>query len=385
MTTISSGGYNVATMIQQATSTTTSTSLPGISGLLQGAVGTSGGIMGALSGSSTTTNSVNVLSALPGGGGSSGSSIQSILNQQKVTAQTNSIYANVAAHVTALQNGQIQPTNDWEKVTDYAAQTGQPVVITLDSKGQVQALPQSQADLSKYNIDQQQQIQQAISDVSTMAQKIQANAKNTTWLNDLAGAANDLSLIHSDALQAQSSWEQQGSLLMTEHQPFKISLDSTGNLQITEQATDPMTDLSPNQQKLLRAAVQTIPKMIRSDTPTTSWQIDAQSYDKSGTPYYLDIDPVTNQISAKENSAANITPDFMKTPPYPDIGDKTPLLKQAAAFIQKKQAFFLDIDTTGKVVAKALTATNLQKYNTTTDSTSSNTQMTPGSYLSIYA
>ncbi len=387
MTTISSSapGYGIATMIQQATSSPTSSaaSLPGLSGLIQSAAGSSGGIFGAIGGTNVPTNTVNIFASLGGTSSSGDTSIQGVLQQQKITAQTNSIFANVAAHVTAMQSGRYQPKADWEKVTDYAAQTGQPVVVSLNSKGQVQALPQSQADLSRYNIDQQKQLQQAMSDISTMSSKIQANAKNTTWLKDLAGAGNDLSLVHSGALDAQSSWEQKGQLLMTQHQPFKISLDSTGNLQVTEQATDPMSSLTPQQQKLLRAAVQTIPKMIRTDTPSTSWQIDAQSYDKAGTPYYLDIDPVTNHISAKQNSAKNITPSFMNTPPYPDIGDKTPLLKQAATLIQKKTAFFLDIDTTGKVVAKPLTATNLQNYNNPNQTTTH--PLSAGSYLSIYA
>jgi len=245
-------------------------------------------------------------------------------------------------------------------------------------------VPQSQADLSQYNVQQQSKLQSAMTDIATMAGKIEANAKNSTWLADLSGAGNDLSLIHSGALTPQSSWEQQGALLMETHQPFKISLDSTGNLQVTGQLTDPMTDLTPTQATLLRKAVETIPSMINNNTPTTSWQIDAQNYDQSGVPYYLDIDPITNRISAKQDSGTNITPDFMNTPPYPDVGDNTPLLKQAATFIQNKQAFLLDFDTTGKIVAKALTATNLEKYNNPSQTPSSGA-LSSGSYMSLYA
>jgi hypothetical protein len=376
-------GFGIATMIQQASaaSSTSSATLSGISGLIQGAVGSSGGIMGAIAGTNVN-NTVNIFTALGASSSTSGSSIQGVLDQQKVTSQTNAIFTNVAARITAMQKGSLQPTADWEKVTDYAAQTGQPVVVSLNSKGQVQAVPQSQADLSQFNVQQQNQLQQAMSSIATMAGKIQGNAKNSTWLADLSGAENDLSLIHSGALTAQSSWEEQGSLLMATHEPFKISLDSTGNLQVTEQLTDPMTDETPTQAQLLRKAVETIPGMISKGTPTTSWQIDARSYDQAGTPYYLDIDPVTNQISAKEDSGTNITPSFMNTAPYPDIGDNTPLLKQAATFIKNKQAFVLDIDTTGKIVAKALTATNLEKYNNPSQTTSQ--PLSSGSYLSIY-
>jgi len=60
------------------------------------------------------------------------------------------------------------------------------------------------------------------------------------------------------------------------------------------------------------------------------------------------------------------------------------LLKQAATFIQNKQAFLLDFDTTGKIVAKALTATNLEKYNNPSQTPSSGA-LSSGSYMSLYA
>ena len=54
-----------------------------------------------------------------------------------------------------------------------------------------------------------------------------------------------------------------------------------------------------------------------------------------------------------------------------------------ATYIKKKQAYFLDFDSTGKVVAKVLTATNLEKYNQTSSSSSSSS--TAGSILSLFA
>ena len=345
---------------------------------------TTSGVFSAISGTASASKSQASASAIFNAivPGSTGSSISATLQQEKVTTQTNSIYSNVASRVSAMEKGTYTASSDWEKVVSYNMQTGVPVMVSLDSSGKVQALPQSETDLTKkYNVHQQSELTTAISQISTMAGKIQANAKNDTWVADLAGAANDLEMVHSGALNAETSWEEQGSLLMTDHQPFKISLDSTGNLQVTEQLTDSMSDLTPTQQTLLRKAVETIPGMISKDTPTTSWQIDAQNYDSAGIPYYLDIDPVTNKISAKENSADNITSSFLKTEPYPDIGDNTALLKQVATYVKKKQAYFLDFDSTGKIVAKALTATNLEKYNQTSTTTSS----TAGSIVSLFA
>jgi len=370
--------------------TTISSSYSGSGALsLLSSTSSTSSMLSAINGTSSTSKSQEssnaIFNAIVPGSVGSGTSISSMLQQEKITTQTNSIYSNAATRVSKMEAGTYTASSDWEKVVSYNMQTGAPVMVSLNSSGKLQALPQSETDLStKYNVQQRSELTKAMSQIQTMAGKIQANAKNDTWLADLSGAENDLSLIHSGALTAQSSWEEEGSMLMSTHEPIKISLDSSGNLQVTEQLTSSMTDLTASQQKLLRKAIETIPSMISKGTPTTSWQIDARSYDQAGTPYYLDIDPVTNQISAKEDSATNITPTFLKTAPYPDIGDNSPLLKQVATYIKKKQAYFLDFDSTGKIVAKVLSATNLEKYNKTSTSTTSSSS-TAGSIVSLLA
>ncbi len=384
MTSISSSQstYTIANMIQQSSSTTTTASLGGVAGLLQGASGSSGGILGAISGTGSTTAMINPLTILAGSSG--GGSIQTILNQQKVTQQTNAIYTNVATRLDAMQKGQYTAKADWEKISSYAMKTGQPLAISLDSKGQIQALPQSQADLSKYNLAQQNQLTQAMNDIATMSGKIQGNQKNDTMVADLKGAAADLSNVITGQIQAVSPWETQGQNLMQIHHPFTISLDSKGNLQVQDQLTSSMDNLPAPQQKLLRKALESIPHMIAKGTPSTSWQADAQSYDTNSIPYYLSIDPVTNRISAKENSGENIVPSFLKTEPYPDIGDNTPLLKTAAGFIKSGTPYFLDFNQGGHIEAKQATAQNLIKYNAPAGSTSAQ-PLTSGSILSLYA
>jgi len=241
---------------------------------------TTSGILSAVNGTSTSSKGEASVSAIFNAivPGSTSSSISGTLQQEKVTTQTNSIYTNVANRVSAMEKGSYTASSDWEKVVAYNMDTGVPVMVSLNSSGKVQALPQSETDLTKkYNVQQQAELTKAMSAISTMAGKIQGNAKNDTWVADLSGAENDLNMIHSGALTAESSWEEQGALLMTDHEPFKISLDSTGNLQVTEQLTDSMSDLTATQQQLLRKAVETIPSMIAKGTPTTSWQIDAQT------------------------------------------------------------------------------------------------------------
>jgi len=113
--------------------------------------------------------------------------------------------------------------------------------------------------------------------------------------------------------------------------------------------------------------------------------LQAESYANQGIPFYLSIDPTTSIISANENSAANITPSFLNTPPYPDIGDNSPALKQAATFIQAGQAYFFTVDNkTGQIGAVQATAQNIETYNKpSTTATAASTQA--GSVLSLFA
>ena len=111
--------------------------------------------------------------------------------------------------------------------------------------------------------------------------------------------------------------------------------------------------------------------------------MQAESFAANGVAFYLDIDPITNVISAKENSADNITPSFLKSTPYPDVGDDSPALKQAADFIKAGKAYFFDIDSTGQIGAKEATVQNITKYNTVT--TSPTSTLGAGSILSLFA
>ena len=386
-------GTGVASLLQQSNSGSSSGMFNAISGNVA-TDSTSTNLFNAISGnattSSTSTNSTsstsNLFGAISGKASSTGTTpttIDGLLQQQKITTQKNAIYANVATRLDAMRAGTYTASADWEKVASYAMQTGQPVAVSLDDKGQVQALPQSQADLSKYNPQQQKMLTNAMADIATMASKIQANKTNDGLVNKLSGAEYDLSMVATGQLSATSDWEKQGAMLMTEHHPFKISLDPQGNLQVQDQLLDPMTDLSASQQKALHTAVASLPKVISTGYITTAWQADALSFDQNSIPYYLTIDPVSNQISAVENSADNITPDFLKTAPYSSIGDNTPMLKQAASLIQSGKAFFLDFDQGGRVTAKPATAQNLIKFNA--PAAQPNTALGTGSILSLFA
>ncbi len=359
----------------------------GISALLQQSNSDSSDLFSTLAGTNSGGANAALFSALGGGDGSP-QSIDSILQQQKVNNSKNDIYNNVAQRLAGIQAGTYTPTSTWEQVAGYAMAKGNPVVVSLDSSGQIQAQLQSESTLSKFNPQLQQQILQLDNDATVMAQKIQANTTNDSWVAKLAGASNDLNQVYNNLVppqtQTSNNWEQQGLLYMQSGEPFKISLDASGNLQVQDQATDPaMANLTVTQQKILSAAIASLPTTIQNSSGTQDWELQAESFHANGVPFYLDIDPVTNTISVKENSGDNITPSFLKNTPYPDVGDSSPALKQAADFIKAGKAYFFDVDSSGQIGAKEATVQNIASYNKVT--TSPTSTLGAGSILSLFA
>ncbi len=385
-------------------------------GLLQSA-GSTSAMNNAITGQTKSTGQ-NVFDTIRPG--SANQSISGILQQQKGTNQKNKIYANIATRLDYMQKGQYKPNADWEKVAYYAMQTGQPVVTYLDTKGKVQAQPQSQSDISKFNLPQQTKLFKAMDEISAMAAKMQANTTNQGMITKLHGAESDLIGVSTGQLPPQTApgteWESQGVRLMQLKKPFLISLDNTGNLMVQDQATADMSDLLVDQQQVLRSAVLSIPDTLGPDGfAVQKWQTDAQSFASRGVPFHLELDPVTKDYSpitdsfgrpvdaagnitfnpaqyvskngtpaivAKENTGDNITPAFLKKTPYPNVGDDSKFLKDVKSFIEKKQAYFLDFGPTGSVVAKAATAQNLIKYNTPK---TTNQSFGAGSIMSLIA
>jgi len=377
-------------------------SMQGVTSLIQSASSDGTGLFDALAGNNTDNSSQGLLNALAGNNGQS-TTVASILHKQDVTSSTNGIYVSVGQHIDAIQQGTYTAQTDWEKAVAVAMSKGRPVMASIDKSGQIQADYQENTDLvTKYGAQRAQLITQAISDVQTVAGKIQANKNFDSMVTELNSAETDLTGVYTAAITAQSStandWEQQGVLLMQQNKPMVISLDTKGNLTVTDQSLSDMSDLPEPQQELLQAAVEHIPDVIASGNvdmvptdrdPTVvqpaNWQLDAINFASQGIPYYLSIDVGTNQISANEASGANIMPDFLKTKPFPDIGANTPALQQAAQFIQDGKAFFMDFDQTGQtVIPKELNATNMIKYNTAATSSASSTLGT-GSILSLFA
>jgi hypothetical protein len=295
-----------------------------------------------------------------------GNSIQSILNNQQTQQTRTQFFNNVANYLKALQTGQITPganTPTWQTNAAYLQKTGQPFVVTVDNKGQPQVALESDADLSRYTPAEQVILSQAFGTLSTMAQKIQANTTNQNWLDTLNGVEPTLQAIHQGYGVPQPGWEQQATSLAAIGSPFKVVLDGKGNLTIENQFLGQFSDASATAEPILAAAVGQLQTALRSGITTTAWESQALTYANQGQDYYLDVDPVTNNIVVKTNSGANIVPSFLKTPPYSNIGANTPWLQQAAGFIQQGTGFYLDVGNNGQVVARQNDGHGINTFN----------------------
>ncbi|WP_173981850.1 hypothetical protein [Magnetospirillum sp. SS-4] len=322
------------------------------------------------------------------GGKSGRQSINGILQEQKITSTKNGIYVNMAQRIEYIQQDKLTPSSDWEKIAGYAMKTGRPMVGFIDADGLPQVQLQAESDLSKFNPQQLRKLFESMDEIAVMAHKIQANATNDEWVKKLAGAATNITLVASYVIPPQATtpnnWEQEGVLLLNNKQPMKVALDTKGDLKVVDQAFDPeINNLPYNQQRLLREAISGIAETIQNGTALYEWELQATSFANNKIPYFLEIDPYTNVISAKEVKADTITPAFLKTPPYADVGDDTPLMESVAELIKAGKPYFLDVDSTGAIVAKEVNAQSLIKYNAPSNTQASSLDV--GAIVSLFA
>lgn len=287
----------------------------------------------------------------------------SILKNQEVQLTKNRIFNGAAQRLQYIQDGSLSPSADWEQVGGYLAATGEPFVVTLDDKGAVQITRQSESDLSRFNVQQQKRLAEAFGELAELNGKVQANAKNQKLVNSLEGAGVVLEGIREGQLEPQSEWEMAARRLATTGSPFKIVLNSKGELSVLDQTTTALPDVPAYQQPMLRTAVSQLQQAQRQGYGTTVWQNEALSLSERGIGFFLDIDPTTNEILVKANTASNVVPDFLKQAPYPDLKLDSQWKRDAASLIQEGKGFYLDFDTTGQIVAKENTGPNIIKYN----------------------
>ncbi len=312
-------------------------------------------------GSLSTSSGSSIFSTLASA--PSTAQFDAILQNQQVTLTKNRIFNGAAERLQYIQSGVLEPSSDWEKIGGYLAATGQPFVVTLDSSGAVEITRQSDSDLSRFSVQQQKQLAVAFEELSELSAKVQGNAQNQKLIDNLEGAGVVLEGMRLGKLQPQSDWERQAKILAATGTPFKMVLNGDGELAVLDQTKSVQPEVPIYQKRILQQAVVDFQQAKSQGYGTTSWQNEALALANNGIAFYLDIDATTNQIQVKSNTDSDVVPDFLREAPYPDLKLDTQWKQDAADLIKDGKGFFLDFDTTGKIVVKENTGPNIIKYN----------------------
>jgi len=185
-----------------------------------------------------------------------------------------------------------------------------------------------------------------------MAQKIQSNQQNQNWLDTLASIEPGLQEIRDGYVVPAQGWQTEAADLAATGVPFKIGLDAKGNVIVENQFQGSFPDANETDLPTLQAAATQLQTALQTGITPLAWEAQAYTYAQQGQDYFLSIDDTTGQIVVDTNSAANITPSFLQSAPYPDIGANTPWLQQAAELIQSGTGFYLDIGNNGQLVVR---------------------------------
>lgn len=301
---------------------------------------------------SNATSGGDVFSIIGKRGGTS--AIQSIIDSAGVQASRQQFFNNVAMRIEALRTGQIEPSEDWEKVAAYLSTKGQPFVVGVDAKGQVTVDAQADTDLGRFNEAEKTKLTNAFAELDEMARRIDANTKNQAWVDQLENVPAILDSMREWATPPDSGWQTDAMVLQKAGIPFKVVLSEKGELTVVDQTKSRFFDTPPAEQRVMFQAIDVVKNTLKTGfSDGSAWAALAQVYQEDGKDYFLEIDSATMQPLVKRNDADSVVPKFLRTAPYPDIGADTPWKKAAAELIQQGKGFYLDIDTTGEIIVRA--------------------------------
>ena len=289
---------------------------------LLNSMGSTGGMFGAISG--TNASATPTISALGVSvvGANAGQTIQQLAQNQSIQTQKNNIYKTIADQINAVATGQIQPTNDWQKLGGYYAGIGTPFVITLDSKGQPAITSQDQMDASRYSVTQRNTLSNAITTLQQMAPEVQANTTYTNLQNQWNSISVNLVDIKNNNMVPTTDWQQQAATIMASNHPISFALDPNGTVSVEDQTVSTFQDQDPSVRAALTKASRIAGDAVSTDLAYNnylaqgvnppqsvqdketlysqySWVQDASSYAAMGIPYTLTVDP--SQVDTSVN------------------------------------------------------------------------------------
>jgi len=292
-------------------------------------------------------------------------SLDAIINQGAIETSKSNIYTNAAARLAAMSAGTYTGTADWEVSASYLAKTGQPFFISIDSStGGVTVTRERDSDLDSYTQAQKERLTEAMDQLDQLVVKQNANMSNEGLKTTLQAAADDYQRIQTYGSTATEGWQFSANVLRANMVPFKLALDADGNITTLDQTKGQFSeDVDPAEKQKLQEIVAQWQDAASTGIYTELWQVEAKSAADLGESFYFDFDNAGN-IKVQSNTAENVTPDFLNEDPYPDLGGNAQWQKDALAFAKAGTAFYLDIDPqTQGVVAKELTAQNIITWN----------------------
>lgn len=292
-------------------------------------------------------------------------SLDAIINQGKIETSKTNIFTNAATRLAAMTSGQYTGTADWEVSASYLSKTGQPFFVSIDAEtGGVVVTRQRDSDLENYTQVQKERLTAAMDKLDGLVVKQNANLTNQGLVTTLENAAYDLEQIGTRAQTPTESWQFSANILRQSMVPFKLALDADGNITTLDQTKGQYgDDVTPAEKLRLQEIVAQWQEAVSTGIYTEMWQIEAKTSADLGESFYFDVDAAGDPV-IRQNTAANVVPEFLKEDPYPDLGADAQWQQDALAFAASGTAFFLDIDPqTQAVVAKELTAQNIITWN----------------------
>lgn len=336
-------------------------------------------ILGGLTNSISSPISVaSMLSDLANGTSSYSDSVsgsyglQQALDGMKATASRQRIMSGAIGRINGVADGSITPEADWEKTGGYMATFGMPFMLSISQVGKVEVTPQEDT-VKTLPISQQSKLTNALSRLDDVRKAYDEESTKEQLKNTLLYAVSQIIKMDTQYLPAKDQWEKDFQTAKTIGRPMMVTLDKSGNLQVTDQINSNFNYVEDDDKRLkLQMAGAKLNNILNGNASATElWQYEALGNRSSKTDYFLDVDDSGNIVvrnntdSKTSNSLLPSYLDSQKTTKYyivpdylQDAGDydkiyKSSWEKDAMALYAEKKPYYLDVQGS-QVKAKQL-------------------------------
>lgn len=338
-------------------------------------------LLSAITGSySGTSGATTILSAGTqhnklGSGTSAIANIQRTLDAAKNDAGKQQIMAAVQLRIQGIVEGLVEPREIWEKVAGFSAISGQPFTYSVDSAGQVEVQSQTVDDLSFVNPGQREAMRAALNRLDEVRSAVDTVVTKANLRSTLQGA---VAAIDNMELQAPATeqWQKDFQTYKNLGRPVLVGLDPSGNLRAINQLESNFDYVEDPAKRLkLQEAGRELENILNGTTSATkSWHYSALGNKLEKDDYFLDVND-QNEIVVRRNrdrrgvsavlplyqqagdSDFHIIPEFLKARPEDDRIFKASWEREAAALIQAKKPFHLEIQGDRVIVRETNFAT----------------------------